>query len=60
MSSACGWFFLYAVMRFLIDSRTGADMSFVGDVWAVTAVALVHQLLSTPACRIPSSKAGQR
>ena len=38
MSSPCGRFFLHAVMRFLIKSGTGADIFFVGDALAVTAV----------------------
>ena len=40
MSSLCGRFFLHAVMRFLIESRTGADILFVGDALVITAVEL--------------------
>ena len=48
MSSLCGRFFLHAVMRFLIESGTRADIFFVGDMWAATAVELkgVYTLLS--------------
>ena len=38
--SPCGRFFLHAVMRFLIESGTGANIFFVGDTLAVTAVEL--------------------
>ena len=40
MSSPCRRFFLHAVMRFLIESGTRADIFFVGDALAVTAVEL--------------------
>ena len=40
MSSPCGRFFLHAVMRFLIESGTRANIFFVGVVWVATAVEL--------------------
>ena len=38
MSSPCRRFFLYAAMRFLIESGTRADIFFVGNALAVAAV----------------------
>ena len=40
MSIPCERFFLYEVMRFLIESGTGADIFFIEDALVVTAVEL--------------------